>query len=101
MLTFSHTLFNCLMLVNNISRIMASIAKRDQIVALRTAGICNLDTAKQLGVCRKTVFNVWKRCTETATTSSKPYSWSKALDSSQTNLAVGYEAVGYEASGAK
>ena len=46
---------------------MESEAKRYQIVALNTVGISNSDTTKQLGVCRKTVFNVWKRYTETLT----------------------------------
>lgn len=51
---------------------MASQAKRDQIVALKTAGMSNRDITKQLHVCRKTVFNVWKQYAETDTTSSKP-----------------------------
>lgn len=51
---------------------MASKAKRVQIVALETAGISNRDITKQLDACRKTVLNLWKRYTETATTSSKP-----------------------------
>ena len=51
---------------------MASGAKRDQIVALKTAGISIRIITKQLDVCRKTVVNVWMRCIDIATTSSKP-----------------------------
>lgn len=50
---------------------MASKTKRDQIITLKTAGISNCDMTKQLNVCRETVFNIWKRYTEPATTSSK------------------------------
>ena len=50
---------------------MASKATRDQIVALETAGISNRDITKQLDVYRKTVVNVWMRCIDIATTSSK------------------------------
>jgi transposase len=58
---------------------MEAKTKHDQIVALKTAGISNRDITKQLDVCRKTVFNVWKRYTETATTSSKPIHGRKRL----------------------
>ena len=51
---------------------MASKAKRDNIVTFKTAAVSNRDIAKQLGVCLKTVFNVWKRYTDTATTSRQP-----------------------------
>ena len=51
---------------------MASKAKRGRIVGLETAGTSNRDIKKQLDVCRKSVFNLWKRYTETDTTSSKP-----------------------------
>lgn len=51
---------------------MASKATRDQIVALKADGVSNKDVIKQLNVCRKTVFNTWKRYTQSATTTSKP-----------------------------
>ena len=44
---------------------MASKAKRDQIVALKTAEICNSDITKPSDECRKTVFDVWERYAET------------------------------------
>ena len=46
-------------------------AKHDQIVALKTTGISNRDKQKS-DLRYKTVVNVWKPYTETATTSSKP-----------------------------
>ena len=51
---------------------MADKFKRDQIVALKTAGVSNKCIVKQLKVCRKTVFNAWKQFQETGTTSGKP-----------------------------
>lgn len=50
---------------------MASQATRDQIVALKNAGVANNDITKQLNVSRKTVYNVWKRYNESGTTSNK------------------------------
>ena len=58
--------------VSIVSRSMASKETRGQIIPLKTAGISNRDITEQLHVCRNTVFNVWKRYTETTTTSSKP-----------------------------
>ena len=46
-------------------------AKRDQIVALKNAGIPNKDIDKQLNMSRKTVYNVWKHYNDTGTTTSK------------------------------
>lgn len=40
---------------------MTSKAKRDQFAALKAAGVSNKDVIKQLNVCRKMVFNTWKR----------------------------------------
>ena len=51
---------------------MADKVKRDQIVALKTAGVSNNDIVKQLKACRKTVYNAWKQFQESGTTSSKP-----------------------------
>ena len=68
-------MYTCLLFrlfINISSGNMAAKAKRDQIVALKTAGKSNCDITKQLDVCRKTVYNIWKQYTETATTSSKP-----------------------------
>jgi len=50
----------------------ASKTIRDQIVALKIAGICNNAIMDQLSVCRKTVYNVWKRYQEENTTDAKP-----------------------------
>ena len=50
---------------------MADTVKRDQIVALKTAGVSDNDIVKQLKVCRKTVYNACKQFQESGTTSSK------------------------------
>ena len=42
-------------------------AKRDQVVALKAAGVSTKNIIKQLNVCRKTVFNTWKRFTKSVT----------------------------------
>ena len=46
--------------------------KRDQIVALKVAGIPTSSIMKQLSVCRKTIYNTWKRHQDGETTESKP-----------------------------
>ena len=72
---FCNALFNCLLFcsfINITSSNMASKAKRDQIVALKTAAITNHEITKHLDVSRKTLFNVWTQYTETATTSNMP-----------------------------
>ena len=51
---------------------MANKEKRSQIVALKTAGARTNAIVKQLNVCRKTVYNVWKQFQDTGTFSSKP-----------------------------
>ena len=51
---------------------MASQCVRDQIVALKKAGVSNKQVTTQLNVCRKTIYNVMKRFQECGTTSSKP-----------------------------
>uniref|UniRef100_A0A3P8TI71 Paired domain-containing protein n=1 Tax=Amphiprion percula TaxID=161767 RepID=A0A3P8TI71_AMPPE len=51
---------------------MASKAKRDQIVALKEAGLTTMQVMKKANVCRKTVYNVMKRYKETGNTTSKP-----------------------------
>ena len=51
---------------------MGKTCKRDQIVALKSAGASHKSISKQLKVCLKTVYNVLKRYQETGTTSSKP-----------------------------
>ena len=40
---------------------MADKVKRDQIVALETAGVSINDIVKQLRVCCKMVYNAWKQ----------------------------------------
>lgn len=51
---------------------MTNKVKRAQIVGLKTAGATNNAIVKQLKVCRKTVYNVWKQFQDTGTSSSKP-----------------------------
>ena len=48
---------------------MADKVKRDQIVALKTAGVSSNDIFEQLKVCRKKVYNAWKQFQESGTTS--------------------------------
>ena len=73
MLTLSHSALQLSYAhVSFVSFVLASVDKPNQIFALKTAGICNRDVTKQLNVCPKTVFNVKKQYTGTATTSSKP-----------------------------
>ena len=51
---------------------MGKTTKRDQIVALKTAGWTNKRISKQLNVSIKTVCNVMKRLKETGSTATKP-----------------------------
>ena len=51
---------------------MAINAKRDQIVALKTAGVVNKKNVKHLKVCPKRVFYVWKQFQESSRASGKP-----------------------------
>ena len=50
---------------------MASKDKLDQIVALKTAGLCSCYN-KTVDCVGKTLVNVWKLYCETTTTSTKP-----------------------------
>lgn len=66
---------------------MASKGKRDQIVALKEAGLTTMQIMKKVNVCHKTVYNVMKRYKETGKTTSKPIPGQKR--SVQTKRVVG------------
>ena len=51
---------------------MTRISKRDQIVALKKCRLHGPAVAKEVGTCRKTIYNVMKRYSESGTTSDRP-----------------------------
>ena len=67
---------------------MAAKSTRDQIVALKNAGLSNKQITKQLQVCRKTVYNVMKWYKETGKTSSKPIPGRKRSVRTKRNIEV-------------
>ena len=50
---------------------MDTMAKRDQIVAIKTAAATSEEIVKQLKVCRQTIYYAWKQFQGSGTTSRK------------------------------
>ena len=60
-----HSLFSCIL------QVIANKAKRDLIVALKTAGATNKKIVTKLKVCLKNVYNGWKWFQQLGSTSAK------------------------------